>query len=167
MNQTPPTHFDKLFKRGTQLLRQGENERALRLLEKAHALDETHYDVALNFSGALILTKAFPKAVVILEALSEQYPHSAQVWTNLGAAYLGNPILADDEKQQKAIAAFKRALDLNPIAHSVAYNLGLIYRDRQEYEEAKLWFGKALQHNPHDRSAKKLLERLENNEATV
>jgi len=70
------------------------------------------------------------------------------VWTNLGAAYLGNPILAKDEDQQRAIAAFKQALKLNPTAPNVAYNLGLIHRDRQEKDEALYWFRQAVKTNP-------------------
>jgi tetratricopeptide (TPR) repeat protein len=46
----------------------------------------------------------------------------------------------------------------------VAYNLGLIYRDRKEYEVAKRWFSRALESNPKDRHAQMLLERLESDD---
>lgn len=160
---TSPTssRFNKLFQRGTEHLQRGDHDRAIRLLSKAYEIDAQHYDVALNLSSAYILDKKFKLALPILERLKETHSNTAQVWINLGAAYLGNPILARDEEQQKAISAFKRALDIDPVAYSVAYNLGLVYRDRQETETAKHWFQQALKHNPNDRSARYLLNKLE------
>jgi tetratricopeptide (TPR) repeat protein len=162
-NQSPPnaTTVAAWLTEGTHLLGSGKAQAALPLLEKVYAADGHNFDAALNLSGACILTRRFKKAVGILEPLSAEYPDNAQVWTNLGAAYLGNPVLATDEQQQQAITAFKRALEVNPIAHSVAYNIGLIYRDRQETEEAKRWFRLAIKHDPLDQHARNHLHRLE------
>ncbi len=92
--------------------------------------------------------------------LSKRDPHNAMVWTNLGAAWLGNPVLADDSDQQRAIAAFERALELNPVTPTVAYNLGLIYFDRKEFDRALHWFKKAVQANPNDRDARQYIAKL-------
>lgn len=154
------TSFDAAFRNGTELLHAGESAAAVPFLERALALDPDHVNAALNLSGAYILTGQFKQAVAILEPLSERAPTLAPVWTNLGAAYLGNPILAHDEEQLRAIAAFERALEINPVAPSVAYNIGLIYRDRQETELAAEWFHKAIQHNPNDQDARRILARL-------
>lgn len=150
----------KLLLRGAELLQRGDAEQAARILEKAYALDMTHPDVALNLGGAYILNQRFAQAVTILEPLSQMEPYNAMVWTNLGAAYLGNPILARDAEHEKAITAFERALEINPIAPHVAYNLGLIFRDRQETERAKYWFGQAIMANPNDQDARNLLAKL-------
>jgi tetratricopeptide (TPR) repeat protein len=152
--------FDQLFRQGTALLHQGQAVEATPLLQKAHELDPDHLDVAINLSGAYILSGKFKWAVPLLEEMSQRAPDNGMIWTNLGAAYLGNPILATAEQQLAAIAAFRRALDLNPIAPNVAYNLGLIYRDRKEYDEARHWFKEAIKANPHDRDARTNLERL-------
>lgn len=152
--------FRALFKRGTEMLHRGEQERAVQLLERAYQLNPVHVDTAVNLSGAYILTKKFQRAVEILEPLSQAAPELAMVWTNLGAAHLGNPVLARDEEQMRAIAAFKRALEINPIAPNVAYNIGLIYRDRREFEEAIHWFKRAVKANPNDRDARRLIARL-------
>ncbi|RMG92722.1 MAG: tetratricopeptide repeat protein [Chloroflexi bacterium] len=154
--------FEALFRRGTEMLHAGQADKAISVLKKAHALNPEHIDAALNLSAAYILTRQFRLAVPILEKLTEIAPDNAMIWTNLGAAYLGNPILASDEDQQRAIAAFEQALAIDPIAPNVAYNLGLIYRDRQEYETAKKWFRRAIQANPRDRDAHALLQKLEN-----
>lgn len=153
--------FDDHFQRGTELLMQGKSAEAVTWLQSAHALDKTHHQAALNLSSAYILTQKFGQAATILEQLSQRDPHNPVVWQNLGAAYLGNPILATDEMQQRAIAAFKQALALDPAAPNVAYNLGLVHRDRQEHAAAIDWFRRAVQANPHDEDARRLLRRLE------
>jgi tetratricopeptide (TPR) repeat protein len=149
------------FRRGTELLQRGDTEKAMKLLERAHAIDPTHVDAATNLAGAYILRKKFKAAVAVLEPITEANSDYAMVWTNLGAAYLGNPILAKDADQLKAIEAFKKALDLNPIAPNVAYNIALIYRDRQDKENALAWFKKAVKANPLDQDARRNIEKLE------
>ena len=153
--------FNHLLRRGSTLLKEGKTKEATRLLEKAHKLNPDSFDATLNLSGAYILSKQFKLAVPLLEDLSEQDPQNGMVWTNLGAAYLGNPILAKDEQQQLAIGAFTKAYEINPATPNVAYNLGLVYRDRQEYDTAIMWFERAIQANPRDEDAKRLIERLE------
>lgn len=159
--RTPPkSRFEAYFRRGTELLHQGKAAEALPLLEKAYELNPDHMDTAMNLSGAYILTNKWRRAVPVLEALTAAYPHNAMVWTNLGAAYLGNPVLASDDDQRKAIAAFEQALVMDPAAPNVAYNIGLIYRDRRDDEQAIAWFKRALQANPHDQDAQNLIRRL-------
>lgn len=154
--------FGPNFRRGTQLLHRQELDKAIKLLEKAYKIDPEHVDAIINLSGAYILKKKFKKAAALLEPLSEREPNHVMVWTNLGAARLGNPILARDEEQLGAIAAFEQAYARNPAAPNVAYNIGLIYRDRGDKETAVSWFKKALQANPLDKDAKALIERLTN-----
>jgi tetratricopeptide (TPR) repeat protein len=117
--------------------------------------------VAINLGGACILNKQFKRAIPILEAVIEREPLNAMLWTNLGAAYLGNPVLATRKEQDKAIAAFQRALECDLSAPNVAYNIGLIYRDRNEITDAIHWFTRALQTNPLDHDARRILERLQ------
>jgi tetratricopeptide (TPR) repeat protein len=150
----------KWLRQGTEALHQGDLEKAIRFLERACQLDSLHPDATLNLSGAYILSKKFKQAVTILEPLSEREPHNPMIWTNLGAAYLGNPILAKDEEQLRAIAAFEQALELNPIAPNVAYNLGLVHLDRQDNDQALHWFKRAIQANPNDRDARRFVTQL-------
>lgn len=159
-NSDSDDRFDYVLRVGTTLLKQGESSAALPYLKEAHTLDPNNFDAALNLSGAYILEGKFSKAVPVLERLSEREPNNAQVWTNLGAAYLGNPVLAVSRHQQKAIRAFKRALEIDPEATSVAYNIGLIYRDRDETEEAVHWFREAVKADPRDQDARRILTRL-------
>ena len=152
--------FFDLLGRGSQALQRGQIGTAVELLEHAWQFDQEHPDLTLNLAGAYILSKKFRQAVDLLEPLSEREPHNPMVWTNLGAAYLGNPVLAEDEDQQRAIAAFKKALEINPVTPNVAYNIGLIYVDRRENEKALLWFRRAVQANPNDRDARNYIKKL-------
>ena len=158
MSNSP--EFARYYMAGTQLLHQGKAEKATRPLEKAHSLDPSHVDAAINLSSAYILRKKFKQAVALLEPFSKTDPDHIMIWTNLGAAYLGNPVLANDDEQMRAINAFKMALEINPIAPNAAYNIGLIYYRRDDPINAATYFQKAVQADPHDRDARSLLERM-------
>ncbi len=158
--QPDQKRFFDWLRRGTEALHRGDIAKATRFLERAHQMEPDNQDAALNLGGAYILAKKFAQAVAVLEPLSEQVPHNPMVWTNLGAAYLGNPILAKEAEQLRAIAAFERAIELNPIAPNVAYNLGLVHLDRRENERALHWFQRAIQANPNDRDARRFVEQL-------
>lgn len=152
--------FRDSMTRGTRLLSLRKPAEALPLLERAHRLKPADADAALNLGGALIMAGQHRRAVPILERALEGAPHNAQLWINLGAAYLGNPITANDERQRRALDAFHRALQLDPLAHSVAYNIGLIHRDRGEIDLAIAAFRRAVLADPHDRDAQRMLARL-------
>ena len=152
--------FEQLFAQGTGLLHSGKLLEAVELLEAAHDVRPEHVDAALNLGGAYILSGQFTKAVPLLERLSQDAPENEMVWTNLGAAYLGNPVLARKEERIGAIAAFKRAYELDPATPNVAYNIGLVYRDLNDRVEAVYWFREALRNNPGDKDAQALLKRL-------
>lgn len=158
--QPDEKRFFDWLRQGTEALHRGDTAKAIRFLERAHQMEPDNQDAALNLGGAYILSKKFAQAVAVLEPLSERVPHNPMVWTNLGAAYLGNPILAKDAEQLRAIAAFEQAIELNPIAPNVAYNLGLVHLDRQENERALHWFERAVQANPNDRDARRFVEQL-------
>ena len=142
------------------MLAQGRAQQAQAIFERLFKLRPDDVSVALNLSGAYILNKQFKRAVPLLEEMRAREPHNAMAWTNLGAALLGNPVLATTEEQDQAIAAFERALDCDPVAPNVAYNIGLIYRDRNDVDRAIHWFTRALQTNPNDHDAQRILSRL-------
>ena len=164
-NQQEASAVD-LLRQGTEALHQGQLDEAVRLLEHSYNLDNTNHDTALNLGGAYILAKNYAKAITILEALSKSESENPMVWTNLGAAYLGDPDEAEDKDQQRAIAAFEQAIELDPLAPNVAYNLGLIYRDRQDNGNALHWFKRALEADPNDKDAKHYIEQLTKTDST-
>ncbi len=152
--------FKESLLQGTKLLAQGMTDDALPLLERAHKLKPDNEDAALNLGGAYIMAGRHKLAVPVLEKAVQALPTKSQLWVSLGAAYLGNPITATDERQQRALHAFNKALDLDPLARSVAYNIGLIHRDRNEMDKAITAFRRAVLADPNDKDAQRLLERL-------
>jgi tetratricopeptide (TPR) repeat protein len=149
-----------LVNRGADLLEAGRAAEAIPVLERALELDPEDISATINLAGAYIMAGKHRRAVPILERACEREPHNPMLWTNLGAAYLDRPPYATPEGEEKAIRAFERALELNPAAPHVSYNLGLICKDRGELERAIEHFGRAISANPLDRDARMWRERL-------
>jgi tetratricopeptide (TPR) repeat protein len=162
-NKKTGTHAraQRLTNQGAALLEQGKAEEAIPHLERAYQLDSTSVPILINLGGALVMAGRHKEAIPLLESARDAEPHNAMIWINLGAAYLGNPILATPEQQMQSITAFQRALELNPAAPNVHYNLGLIFIDRNEYDLAIAAFNKAIQVDPFDRDARNWLRKLE------
>ncbi|MGD2041036.1 MAG: tetratricopeptide repeat protein [Anaerolineae bacterium] len=150
----------RLLNRGAQLLEEGQAQGAIKQLERAYELDAQNVAVLINLGGAYVMAGRHKEATPLLETARDAEPENAMIWINLGAAYLGNPVLATGEQQIEAIQAFERALELDPAAPNVHYNLGLIFIDRQEPELAIEAFHRATQVNPFDRDAHHWLRKL-------
>jgi protein O-GlcNAc transferase len=156
----------KLTGDAAQLLAQNRPGEAVPLLLKARELDPNNAAAAINLGGAYILQGKHPQAVPVLEEATRLEPDNAMVWTNLAAAYLGKLPFATTEMQDKAIDAFGAALRLDPRAPHVNYNLGLIYLERQDIEQAALHFYAALETDPNDRDAELWLARIRRGEVS-
>ena len=146
---------------GTRLLQARKPQEALPLLKRAYEIRPGDMDAALNLSSAYIMLGRHKLAVPVLEEAVVQHPDNPRLWINLGAAYLGNPVLASSDEQLRAILAFQRALQIDPFAPSAAYNIGLIYVDRGEREEAIAAFRLAARSDPGDMDARRMLRKLE------
>jgi tetratricopeptide (TPR) repeat protein len=131
-----------------------------RKLEEALSLDPHNVSAAINLGGAYILQGKHQRAVPALEAASRLEPDNAMVWSNLAAAYLGKLPLSTPEQQERAIAAYERALAIDPRAPNVHYNLGLIYLERNDAERAAACFRDARKTDPNDRDAQYWLDRI-------
>jgi tetratricopeptide (TPR) repeat protein len=149
------------FREGTRLLQEGKPALALPLLEQARLAFPDSVLAAINLGGALILLGRHHEAVAHLEWASRHEPDNPMIWLNLGAAYLGNPILAAPGQQECALAAFQRAVDIDPATPSACYNMGLIECDRKNWERAESHFRAAVAAHPDDRDAANLLRRTQ------
>jgi len=150
-----------LLNLGADLLAQGQAIDALDYLERAYQMDAASVPVCINLGGAYVMCGRHRKAIPILEAARDAEPGNAMIWINLGAAYLGNPILATAEQQLRAIDAFEKALQINPAAPNVHYNLGLIFVDRGDRDLAVAAFRRAMEINPSDCDARQWVAKLE------
>jgi tetratricopeptide (TPR) repeat protein len=151
----------QLLNLGARLLEEGKAEEAIPHLQRAYELDAESVPALINLGGAYIMTGQFRRAIPLLENARDAEPRNPMIWINLGAAYLGNPVTATPEQQMASITAFEKALELNPAAPNVHYNLGLIFIDRGDNDLAIAALRKAIQVNPFDRDAHNWLRRLE------
>jgi tetratricopeptide (TPR) repeat protein len=149
-----------LLNQGASRLRQRRPAEAVDHLERAHKLDPSLVETAINLGGAYVMQGRHQEAVSVLEEASQRAPDHVMLWINLGAAYLGYLEESAEENQLKAIAAFEKALSLDPEAPSVNYNLGLIYKERGEMQKAAAHFWRALDVDPSDRDARIRLKQL-------
>ena len=151
----------ELINRGARLLSAGKATQAIPILERAMKLAPHDVNAAINLGGAYVMAGKQRLAVPILEMARDKEPDNAMIWVNLGAAYLDRPPYTTREGEDRAILAFERALELNPSAFSVGYNLGLLYKDRGDLENAIHHFNRALKANPADRDARYWRDTLE------
>lgn len=149
-----------LVNEAAQLLHQHRPGEAVTRLEEARQLAPDDVMLAINLGGAYIMQGKHRRAVPILEQASRLEPDNPMIWTNLAAAYLGRLELSTRDVQDKAIAAFERALQIDPLAPSINYNLGLIYRERGDVARACAHFARAMEVNPDDRDARAWYQRL-------
>lgn len=161
MDESTRDRTRRLVNRGAKLLEQGKATEAIPHLERACQLDSTSVPALINLGGAYVMAGRHADAIPLLEAARDFEPQNVMIWINLGAAYLGNPVLATGEHQIQAIRAFETALELDPAAPSVNYNLGLIFVDRREHDLALAAFQRAIQINPFDRDARAWLRKLQ------
>jgi tetratricopeptide (TPR) repeat protein len=152
--------FQQALNESANLLRQNRPAEAIRLLEPLYAQAPTQVDVAINLGGAYILQRKWNRAVAVLSKAVAEHPDHVMLWVNLAAAYLGNLETAGPKHQERAIAAYERALALDPKTPNVHYHLGLIYKERGEWAQAAAYFEQALVVAPQDRDAQYWLKRL-------
>ncbi len=152
--------FRRALNESAWLLSQNRPGEALEKLRPLYDQAPTHPDVAINLGGAYILQRKWDRAAQVLSKAAEAHPDNAMLWTNLGAAYLRRLELANPQQQEQAIAAYERALQADPEAPNVHYHLGLIYKERGEFNRATAFFQRALEVSPTDKDARYWLDQL-------
>jgi Flp pilus assembly protein TadD len=151
----------RLLSEGVQLLAGNRPSEAAEKLAQAYELDPENAAAAINLGGAYILDGRHARAIPVLESASRLEPDNAMLWSNLAAAYLGKLPFSSAEGRSRAITAYRRALALDPFAPNVWYNLGLIYLQQDDLEQAAEAFTGALDTDPTDRDAALWLKRLQ------
>ncbi|MBN1564825.1 MAG: tetratricopeptide repeat protein [Anaerolineae bacterium] len=153
--------FRRQMRQASVLLSGGNAKEAIPLLERCHSLHPEDVNVLTNLGGAYILHGQHRYAVPVLEKASELAPHNPNVWSNLAAAYLGKLVTSTRAKQEQALVAYQRVIELDGAYPNVHYNMGLIYVDRREWDEAHAAFSRALEMNPYDQDAQTMLRQVE------
>ena len=155
-----PSSFDAKFRQAMRFMYQGRVQNAIFLLEPLHQHNPHHLEVLKNLGAAYIIRQRYDEARVLLERAVEIEANNSDLWINLAAARLGKLEESTQERQDLAIEAYKKALDVNPKAANVHYMLGLVYRQREEYLPAIAHFSIALDQDPNDKDARNMLADL-------
>jgi len=148
-----------LLKEGVRLINAGRYGEAIDVLEEANRLLPDDPDIMMTLGGALIMARKWTRAERFLEEAVEKHPENARLWLNLAAAILGRLETSPRYRQDRAIEAYKKAIELDPVAPSAHYNVGLIYADRKDWDQAVRWFEDAVRANPADKDARWWLEK--------
>jgi tetratricopeptide (TPR) repeat protein len=132
----------RLFSQGLQAWNQGDDARAIQLLEESIALDSTfamaHRKLAISLQNHL---ERRSRAV---EAATKAYEYRNRLTERerylVTAAY--HSVVTGNRDQ--VISAYRTVLDLYPDDHYALNNLGVIYSQLRDYERAAEYYDRAL-----------------------
>lgn len=161
MQRMADEQFRRQMRQAAILLSQGRGAEAIPLLERCLELRPDDPNVLSNLASAYILAGKHKRAVPYLERATAIEPDNPSLWANLAAAYLGKLITSTRAKQDRALEAYRRALELDAAYPNAHYNMGLIYVDRKDWDAAHEAFTRALETNPHDEDARRMRARVE------
>lgn len=159
IDETTQKRAYDLLSEGVRLINARRYGEAIQVLEEAHALLPDDPDIMMTLGGALIMAGKWNRAERFLQRAVEMHPENARLWLNLAAAILGRLELSPRDRQDRAIEAYKKAIELDPVAPSAHYNVGLIHAERKDWDQAIQWFEDAVRANPADRDARWWLEK--------
>jgi tetratricopeptide (TPR) repeat protein len=152
--------FQRNMRLAAELLERRRGAEAVELLEPCLKHEPQNLDVILNLSSAYILVKKYDRAAELLERGTELAPDDPALWSNLGAAYLGFLAISTPRKQERALEAYHKVLEIDETYPNTYYNIGLIHVDRSEWEKADEAFRKAIRVNPWDKDARLWRKRM-------
>ena len=152
--------YRTILNESARLLRANRPGEAIAVLEPLRADLPNDPDIAINLGGALILQRKWSKAIQMLKKAVDVSPENVLLWTNLAAAHLGRLETSGPKHQARAIAAYEKALGIDPSTPNVHYHLGLIYKQQGNLSRSSAMFQRALEINPDDRDARFWMEKL-------
>jgi superkiller protein 3 len=153
--------FRRQMSQAAYLLSRGKGKDAIPLLERCYELYPDEVDVLTNLGGAYVLAEKHRRAIPLLEKATTLDPQNPAVWSNLAAAYLGKLVTSTRDRQEQALAAYRRVIEIEPDYPNVHYNMGLIYIDRRAWDEAHQAFTRAIESNPYDQDAHRMRQRVD------
>ena len=133
---------DKIFERAKVNLEKKNHENALRLFNEVLNREPSHTKALRNKGLIKVLNGSFTDAEEYLLFAIDQQPEDDQLYQMLGTLYHNN------EMPKKALAQFKKAVDINNGNALAQKGLGVLYAQALgDAEEAVMHFSQAIEHS--------------------
>ena len=130
---------------GTALVQNKQAVDAMEAYKKAVALAPTNVDYQTTYGLVLAMNDKYAEAIPVLEKVTTSPGYkNTNGFTNLGYAYRN----ADPPQAEKAVAAYQKALELDPKNAQAALGLGWAASYAKKFDDAIAAFGKAMQLEP-------------------
>ena len=137
-----PENSEILTTVGLLYIRMGQNNQAFQYLGTSLTADPKNPKTILA-TGSIIQDKADHDAALLKYRIGSVHnPDSSELWNNIGMCFFGKA------KYVAAIACLKRALYLDPFQWIVAFNLGLVHLNTQQYASSYHYFSVAINLKP-------------------
>jgi len=137
-----PRHIDALHFLGFLAFQRGEHGRAVDLISRALALNQTNARAHQNLGNAYQALGKREQASACFRKAIELKPDLTEAHYNLGIVY------RDLGRRDEAAACFKEVLRLRPDSAEAHYCLGHLFYDEDRLEEAASCFRQALSLRP-------------------
>jgi tetratricopeptide (TPR) repeat protein len=120
---------------------------AVGAFRQASRLDPQEPQFQVGTAAALALNGQLADAQTLLRRLTGRFPATAGVWFNLGN------VLRDQRQPVEAIAAYEKALTLDPAFLDARNNVGSVLHSMQRFAEAERNYRACLEADPRHRAA--------------
>jgi tetratricopeptide (TPR) repeat protein len=123
-------------------LAENHYKKAVPYFEKAVALNAKHEASVAGLAIALNESGNPTKAIELLTSLTKWYPESERHWFNLGTLF------QQENQNEQAIDAYKRALLVNPKHPPTFFNLATLYHETKQPQIAWTYYERCIQMDP-------------------
>jgi len=134
----------------------GNNERALELIEEALTLKGNYTDAIFLLSQIQVAEGNIDNAISTVEVATIIRPNDPAIFFQLGL------LQYNDDQFSKAISSFERTLLLSPFFQNAKYFLGLSYYETNRRDDAIVQFNDLQALNPDNQEINLILTNLKN-----
>jgi tetratricopeptide (TPR) repeat protein len=130
--------------KGYSSFKTGDPDRAVTEIQKAMDLDPRNEDYILELSEVFVANNNGRASVTLLNSARKLFVNSARLWFALGVSSLM------EEDRQRAEAALRKSLELDPRLDQALVVLGQNYKEAGQWNDLLEASGRLIQLNPHN-----------------